>query len=287
MSAATGTLDLAHLRSWIGREQEASEPVTPELARRFRATLDLPGPVDIGVEAPALIHLCLAPPAVPPGELGPDGHPARGGFLPPVPLPRRMWAGGGFALSGAIRIGETVTRRSRILDVVAKDGRTGPLCFVTVEHAVSVEGRTVLTERQDIVYREAEGGPAPAGAPSPAETGTFTQTVAVTPTLLFRYSALTFNGHRIHYDQPYATNVENYPGLVVHGPMQATMLLHFAAGLRGATPARFSFRSLSTLFDDADFSLHAKEEGTGLTLWTARDGGPVAMTAQAEWADRS
>ncbi|MFD2238039.1 FAS1-like dehydratase domain-containing protein [Aureimonas populi] len=278
----TDQIDIAHLRSWIGREEEATDVVGAELVRRFAATLDLePASAGPGSPAPALIHLCLAPPVVPTCATGPDGHPARGGFLPPVPLPRRMWAGGAFTFHRDIRVGERVLRRSRIGEVAVKEGRTGLLCFVTVEHRISVEGELVVTERQDIVYRDAGG--APSAVPEPAPAGEVRKHVAPTPLLLFRYSALTFNGHRIHYDHPYATGVEGYPGLVVHGPMQATMLLHHAAAIGGRTPSRFSFRSLSPLFDDADFTLNAVEDGEGIRLWTAREGGPVAMSAQAWW----
>ena len=279
----TEPFDIAHLRSWIGRGEEASEVVTAELVHKFRATLDLPGGKPaLGEPAPPLIHLCLAQPAVPQSGLGPDGHPARGGFLPPVPLPRRMWAGGAFAFRRDIRVGDTVQRVSRIADVALKEGRTGPLCFVTVEHRVEAGGAVALEERQDLVYRAADAGGAAKPA-APAAAGSHRQTAEASATLLFRYSALTFNGHRIHYDRRYAMEVEGYPGLVVHGPLQATWLLNFAASIRGAPPSRFSFRGLSTLFDDDAVRLHAKEDGDRLKLWTARDGGPVAMSAEAAW----
>jgi 3-methylfumaryl-CoA hydratase len=280
----TEPLDIAHLRSWIGREEEASEVVTPELVQKFRATLDLPGGKPApGEPAPPLIHLCLAQPAVPQSRLGPDGHPARGGFLPPVPLPRRMWAGGEFAFRQDIRVGDVVRRVSRIAEVVLKEGRTGPLCFVTVRHRVEAADAIALEERQDIVYRAADtvGAVKPT---VPAEAGSQQREVDPSPVLLFRYSALTFNGHRIHYDRRYATEVEGYPGLVVHGPLQATWLLNFAASIRGTPPSRFSFRGLSTLFDDDAVRLHAREDGDRLKLWTARDGGPVAMSAEATWS---
>lgn len=277
------TLDIDHLRSWIGREEAAEDIVTADLVRKFRATLDLPGgPPQAGDVAPRLLHFCLAQPAAPTAALGPDGHPQRGSFLPPVPLPRRMWAGGSVAFHGDLRVGDRVRRVSRIADVTAKDGRSGLLCFVTVDHAVEVDGRPLLQERQDLVYRDLDGG---AAKPSiPAEPGRHRRRFDVSAPLLFRYSALTFNGHRIHYDRRYVTEVEFYPGLIVHGPLQATLLFNFAADLRGAPPARFSFRSLSPLFDDDAVTLHAEETGDGLTLWTARENGPVAMTAEVGWA---
>ena len=277
------TLDIDHLRSWIGREEVAEDIVTADLVRKFKATLDLPGgPPQAGEAAPRLLHFCLAQPAAPTAALGPDGHPQRGGFLPPVPLPRRMWAGGSVTFQGDLRVGDAVRRVSRIADVVAKEGRTGLLCFVTVDHAIESKGRPLLQERQDIVYRGLDGGAAK--APAAAEPGRHRRRVDASAPLLFRYSALTFNGHRIHYDRRYVTEVEGYPGLIVHGPLQATLLLHFAAEIHGTPPARFAFRSLSPLFDGDAVILHAKENGDGLVLWTARENGPVAMTAEAGWA---
>lgn len=276
--------DLDHLREWIGREETRSELLTDALVERFNATFDRQGPLETGAAAPLLIHLCLGQPAVPTAELGPDGHPARGGFLPPVPLPRRMWAGGEVAFHDDIRIGEVVTRRSAIADVTLKEGRTGTLCFVTVNHHVTSGGRDVLTERQDIVYRGADKpGGAPHPAPEPAPPGDNRREITATPAFLFRYSALTFNGHRIHYDTPYTTGEEGYPGLIIHGPVQATLLAQYAADLRGAPPTRFSFRSLSPIFDTQDFSLNATSDGDDMKLWTAATGGPVAMTARAIW----
>lgn len=277
-------LDLDHLRTWIGREEIKSEPVTPALVERFNATFGRTGDTTTGTPAPVMIHFCLAPPAAPAGELGPDGHPLRGGFLPPVPLPRRMWAGGSFAFHDDIRIGETVTRRSTIRDVAVKQGRTGTLCFVTVEHRIESDSRHVLTERQDIVYRDLDPASGPSKAPPPpAPEGAHRVTVEPTAPLLFRYSALTFNGHRIHYDAPYTREVEGYPGLIVHGPLQASQLVHLAERVRGRVPRTFDFRSLSTIFDTADYTLNATEDGDALKLWTAQAGGPIAMQARATW----
>lgn len=274
-------LDIDHLRQWIGREETKSELLTPAAVDRFNATFDVAGEPRDGDAAPAMIHLCLAPPAAPTAQLGPDGHPARGGFLPPVPLPRRMWAGGSFAFTGDIRVGETVTRRSTIRDVSVKHGRTGTLCFVTVDHRIDSNGREAVRERQDIVYRGTDSAPAKPADPAPH--GAHRRLVEPSAALLFRYSALTFNGHRIHYDAPYVRDVEGYPGLIVHGPLQATLLVQFAQQLRGRCPALFEFRSLSPLFDDADFTLNAAEDGEALNLWTSYADGPVAMQARATW----
>ncbi|MFC0340735.1 FAS1-like dehydratase domain-containing protein [Paracoccus niistensis] len=274
-------LDIDHLRQWIGREETKSELLTPAAVDRFNATFDVTGEPRDGDAAPAMIHLCVAPPAAPTAQLGPDGHPARGGFLPPVPLPRRMWAGGRFAFTGDIRVGETVTRRSTIRDVSVKHGRTGTLCFVTVDHRIDSNGREAVRERQDIVYRGTDSGRAKPADPAPH--GAHRRQLEPSAALLFRYSALTFNGHRIHYDAPYVRDVEGYPGLIVHGPLQATLLVQFAEQLRGRRPALFEFRSLSPLFDDADFTLNAAEDGEALSLWTSYADGPVAMQARATW----
>lgn len=277
-------VDIDHLREWIGREQVEAEWLSPTLVRQFNATFDRTSGAEEGDVAPLLIHFCLTQPIAPTAGLGEDGHPARGGFLPPVPLPRRMWAGGAFEFQDDIRVGETLERRSTIRDVVLKEGRTGVLCFVTVEHVITSGGRHVLTERQDIVYRDVTApGDTAARMPEPASEGAHRQVVDPSAPLLFRYSAMTFNGHRIHYDKAYVTEVEGYPGLIVHGPMQATLLVQMAADIRGVRPKTFRFRSLSPLFDNADFSINASEDGDTLKLWTARQGGPVAMEAVAEW----
>jgi 3-methylfumaryl-CoA hydratase len=278
----TAAIDITHLRSWIGREEHMSDHVTADLTGKLHATLGLAGALPgEGESAPRLIHFCLGQPAVPAAALGPDGHPARGGFLPPVPLPRRMWAGGRVAFYGDLKVGDVVARVSRIADVTLKEGSTGPLCFVTVEHRLEVRGRLALEERQDIVYRGATA--APIRSADPAPSGAHHALLETSATTLFRYSALTFNGHRIHYDRRYAIEQEGYAGLVVHGPLQATQLLHFAARLRGRPPDTFSFRSSSPLFDDDRCWLHAEASDGAMKLWTAREGGPVAMMAEATW----
>ncbi len=275
------SVDLSHLRQWIGRTETQSELLTPSQVQRFNATFDRTSDLTLGAEAPLLIHLCLCQPAVPTAELGPDGHPARGGFLPPVPLPRRMWAGGAFTFHAPIRIGDTVTRQSEILDVVVKEGRSGTLCFVTVEHRISSGDTLAVTERQDIVYRDISSAMVPEGETAPK--GHVSRGIIASAPLLFRYSALTFNGHRIHYDNPHTTKTEGYPGLIIHGPMQATLLAQLAADVRGSVPASFRFRSLSPIFDTDDFYINADEDGDDLLLWTNRTGGPVAMEATASW----
>lgn len=286
-------LELDHLLPWIGRTEQASDIVTSRLVHGLLASISESVPdVADGIDAPLGVHWCLAPDSVPMAQLGPDGHPARGGFLPPVPLPRRMWAGGRLEFYDRLHIADVVTRRSSIRDVAAKQGRTGTLCFVTVDHEISTCRGLAIRERQDIVYRDAESSQpaAPAAAQAsalpqqPASTPQWSRAVLADPVLLFRYSALTFNGHRIHYDRPYCLNVEGYPGLVVHGPLQATLLLDLAASLKaGRAPSSFEFRSVKPLFDGAHITVNASESEDGLQLWTAGAEGQTAMKARAAW----
>lgn len=280
-------LDIERLRSWIGREESASDTISPDLVRRFNAAFDIKCAVpSLGDAAPLLINYCLAPPAIATSLLAEDGHPEKGGFLPPVPLPRRMWAGSSLALSGGLRVGSLVERVSRIADVAVKEGRTGTLCFVTVEHKSSVSGTVLVEETQTIVYREASTAQEASNQPGAdaAAIGSHNRRVAVSVPLLFRYSALTFNAHRIHYDRRYAVEVEHYPGLVIHAPLQATLLLNYAAEMKGRPPSKFFFRAASPLFDDESIHLHAEEEDGKMKLWTARRDGPVAMSAEAAWS---
>jgi len=218
-------------------------------------------------------------------ELSPDGHAKLGGFLPPVPLPRRMWAGGRFEFHRPLRVGETVTRISRIADVQEKKGRSGTLIFVVVRHEIGNTEGIALTEEQDLVYRAHAKPGDPASAPQTAPAGALWERV-VQPddVLLFRYSALTFNGHRIHYDRRYATETEGYPGLVVHGPLIATLLLDLLRRhMPEADVARFEFRAVSPLFDTSSFTLCGKLESDGKTisLWATDATGGLAMTANA------
>ncbi|MGN6309854.1 MAG: FAS1-like dehydratase domain-containing protein [Xanthobacteraceae bacterium] len=284
----TDTLDLDHLRQWIGRTEEASDIVTAQLVKGLRATLFLDiGEPKRGDAAPFTTHWCLAQPVYPMSMLGPDGHPTRGGFLPPVPLPRRMWAGGELQFIEPLRVGDEATRASRIADVTVKSGSTGTLCFVSVEHTISTARGVAIRERQDIVYRDMPTGgknaaPAkPAAAPPAAK---HRQTHISDPVLLFRYSALTFNGHRIHYDRDYVTKVEGYPGLIFHGPMQAALLVEFAAHLHGGTaPKKFNYRGLQPLFEGGEFSVNANEIAEGLDIWVANADGAPTMRGTASW----
>jgi 3-methylfumaryl-CoA hydratase len=283
----TEKLDLDHLRQWIGRSSEASDIVTAQLVKGLRATLFQEiGEPTTGDAAPFTVHWCLAQPVFAMAMLGPDGHPARGGFLPPVPLPRRMWAGGELEFLDPLRVGDEARRTSRIADVTVKTGSTGTLCFVAVDHLVSTERGTAIRERQDIVYREM-GGAQPAApakaAPSP-RLAQHRETHMADPVLLFRYSALTFNGHRIHYDRDYVTKVEGYPGLIFHGPLQAAFIVELAAKLRGGRPPRkLSYRGLQPLFEGSEFSVNANDNGSAIELWTANSDGQPTMKGTATW----
>ncbi|MEL6264029.1 MAG: MaoC family dehydratase N-terminal domain-containing protein [Pseudomonadota bacterium] len=271
------------LRDWIGREAEVEDVLDRRTARRMQSLMR-PAPALAEGDAlpPLWCWLYFHAPA-PLDALGRDGHAAKGGFLPPVPLPRRMWAGGRFEFPGTLRIGRPATRRSRILDVAEKTGRSGALCFVTVEHAYAQGGVTAWREEHDIVYRE---DPAPGSAPPPSPPApggaTDRETVTPSPVMLFRYSALTFNGHRIHYDRDYAREVEGYRDLVFHGPLTATLLADLADRRTPGRLARFDYRARAPLFDTAPFGI-ALDRGATTRAWAATPDGRLAMTAEAQF----
>jgi 3-methylfumaryl-CoA hydratase len=283
----TDKIDLDHLRQWIGRSTEASDIVTAQLVRGLRATLFQEiGEPKVGDAAPFTTHWCLAQPVFPMSELGPDGHPARGGFLPPVPLPRRMWAGGELEFLDPLRVGDEAKRMSRIADVTMKAGSTGTLCFVSVAHEVTTSRGLAIRERQDIVYREMTSTAQPAAAKpaAPPAAAQHRETHVSDPVLLFRYSALTFNGHRIHYDRDYVTKVEGYPGLIFHGPLQATFIVELAAKLHGGQPPKkLSYRGVQPLFEGGEFSINANKTDAGMELWTANAEGQPTMKGSAVW----
>ncbi|MDF2764953.1 MAG: protein dehydratase [Rhodospirillales bacterium] len=270
--------DLEHLRGWIGRTELQRDRLTARLATAYRATLlDDARPLEAGEIAPPGIHLCVAPPVAPMSALGPDGHPARGGFLPPVPLPNRMWAGSRMRFLDDLRVEDEVERRSTVAEVALKRGRTGPLCFVTVEHVYSTARGEAVREEQDIVYRGQFSARAPekaaASTPAAESAADLRRTVDPSPVLLFRYSALTFNGHRIHYDRRHAMEREGYAGLVVHGPLQAALLLLLASGARpDGRVQRFDWRGRRPLLDVEPILLRgAWRDAATLDLWTGAD----------------
>jgi 3-methylfumaryl-CoA hydratase len=274
-------MDIVHLREWIGRKEIASDEITRAPAAALAATLDRDDPPpQMGDALPPLWHWLYFLPVHRQSELAADGHAKRGGFLPPVPLPRRMWAGGRFEFHHPLRIGALVTRTSRIADVTHKEGRSGPLGFVVVRHEISDAEGVALVEEQDIVYRaHSSSAPTPPSAP---QAVAWKRTVCPDDALLFRYSALTFNAHRIHYDRRYATEAEGYPGLVVHGPLIATLLLDLLRrNMPDASAARFQFRAVSPLFDTATFLVCGQPEGGEVRLWASNASEELAMEATA------
>ena len=278
-------MNVDEVRKWIGRSESYTDQVTPTPIAALAATLDRDDPAPTaGDRLPALWHWLYFLPIPRASELGPDGHARRGGFMPPVPLPRRMFAGGRYRFDRPIRVGDTIVRQSRIADVTAKRGRRGPLVFVVVRHDISNSEGLAVVEEHDIVYRDTArpGEPAPAAQPAPGDAA-WRQEIRVDDVTLFRYSALTFNGHRIHYDRRYATEVEGYPGLVVHGPLIATLMLELLRrNVPEASLARLSFRAVSPVFDVAPFDVCGRREGDrSVRLWATNAEGALAMDGSA------
>jgi 3-methylfumaryl-CoA hydratase len=269
-------------RAWVGRFEERDDVAEPGPVRRLAALLDHTAPPWRAGIVPPLGHWLYFLPEARQSAIGADGHPRPGGFLPPIDLPRRMWAGGRIEFRAPIALGAKMTRRSTVADVVAKTGASGAMVFVIVRHEIVVEGVTALVEEQDIVYRAAASPPAaPRSAPGGAEPE-WRRSIALGPVALFGYSALTFNGHRIHYDRDYARNQENYPGLVVHGPYIATLLVDNFLRWRPQTPiAKLAYRARSPLFDGRSFDLCAVSNENGARLWAQEPGRPIAMEAEA------
>jgi 3-methylfumaryl-CoA hydratase len=282
-------LDIAHLKQWIGRTESRSDIATAVPLQALAATLDRDDPSPRhGDPVPPCWHWLYFLPLHRQSEIGPDGHARRGGFLPPVPMPRRMWAGSRLEFMRSLAVGDAITRSSRIVDVSGKEGRTGPLVFVLVRHEVSDAKGVALTEEHDIVYREnpRADDPAPPARRAP-DNHQWTREIRPDDVLLFRYSALTFNGHRIHYDRRYVTEVEGYPGLVVHGPLIATLLLDLLRRqMPDAAVARFSFRAVKPLFDVAPFFVCGRpnDDGGAIDLWAKDRDGALAMEAAATLA---
>lgn len=279
------TLDPSALSGWIGKTEVSRDQVTITPLKALSATLDRhdPAPV-LGQAIPPLWHWLYFLPTHQQSEIGPDGHARRGGFLPPVPLPRRMWAGSRFEFIEPLRVGDAITRTSVIEDVRVKSGKTGPLVFVVVRHEIAAAAGLALREWHDIVYREmpsvTDAPPVSQLAPQHSD---WHREIIPDSVLLFRYSALTFNGHRIHIDRSYAVNVEGYPGLIVHGPLIATLLMDLLRRNRpDAQVQAFRFKALQPLFDIAPFVLHgASQTSNEVRLWATTPDGQLAVDASA------
>ncbi|MES2114157.1 MAG: MaoC family dehydratase N-terminal domain-containing protein [Pseudomonadota bacterium] len=277
---------MTDLNEWIGRAEERLDLITPAPVRALAATLDHDDATALPGEAlPPLWHWLYFLPMHRQAVIGADGHPARGGFLPPVDLPRRMWAGGRLKFLRPLRIGDAVLRVSRITDVSKKEGRSGSLAFIQVRHEIRNDRGLAITEEHDIVYRNHPLPGDPVAEPVQADNDWhWMRDIVPDPVLLFRYSALTFNGHRIHYDLPYATQVEGYPGLVVHGPLVATLLLDLLhRNWPAAEVAEYSFRAMQPLFHDKPFQVCGRVHADGKTvsLWARNEQGHLSMRAEA------
>jgi 3-methylfumaryl-CoA hydratase len=277
------TVDLDHLRGWVGRRQESEQALDPFPARALAGLLDRPQAPGEGDALPLPWHWLYFLDTPARSETGRDGHPRRGGFLPPVPLPRRMWAAGRMQVAAPLLLGRKAQKLSTVRRVDLKAGKTGPLVFVTVDHELRQDGRACLVEEQTIVYRDAPAVPAPLppGEPAPAASA-WERELLPDPNLLFRFSALTYNGHRIHYDREYAMRAEFYPALVVQGPLLATLLLDLVQRERpGALVGSYAFRALRPAFDHAPLHLCGAPAPDGAELWTRDAEGFVGIAAQA------
>lgn len=279
-------LDIQHLKQWVGKTESRADVVTGTPIAALAATLDRDDPLPQAHDAlPPLWHWLYFLPLHKQSDIGADGHPHRGGFLPPVPLPRRMWAGGRLEFLRQLQVGDAILRTSRVVSVDYKEGRSGGMVFVLVRHEISNHAGLAMVEEHDIVYRDMPAPGAPQAAPviAPAH-GAWQRSIHPDDSLLFRYSALTFNSHRIHYSRNYVTEVEGYPGLVVHGPLIATLLLDLLRRqMPDAVVAAFSFRALRPLFDIADFSVCGQpaDDGRTVALWAKDAQGFLAMEASA------
>lgn len=289
---ATPNIDdatLRHIQEWQGRSEISRDIIGAAPVRGLLATLDRDTPEPVtGVPLPTLWHWLYFLPHAKQMELGTDGHPRRGGFLPPVPLPRRMWAGGRFVWTRPLKIGQSATRVSAIDSIRHKYGGSGDLVFVTVRHEVSNEEGLCLTEEHDIVYRgEPQPGQSSAAPIVASQEAPWERKIVPDDVMLFRYSALTFNGHRIHYDRRYVTEVEHYPGLIVHGPLIATLLMDLVhRNAPEKSISRFEFRAIRPTFDGTPLYLRGKpSEDNQVELWASDHEGYVTMQAKACFAE--
>jgi len=281
------TQELERLKEWIGQKESDVDYITVPAVHRLAATLDRGDPMPrMGDPLPVGWHQILFPRVVRHSQIGADGHPQRGDFLPPVPLPRRMFAGKRTTFHADLQVGDEVRRQSVIQDVNIKQGRTGQMVFVTIKTDIASPRGLAITEEQDVVYRAAPAAGTPAQPPQPAPgRAVWSRSVTPDPVMLFRYSALTFNGHRIHYDSPYVTQVEGYPGLVMNGGL-TTLLVFELARTHASTPIRYiSSRNVRALFANQPITLGGEPSADNRTakLWALNPDGALALTAEAEF----
>lgn len=274
-------------RAWVGRTEIRDGVLSPELAGMLMGALGHPAAaqpaIHTGAPLPVLWHWAAFPDFVPIAGIAADGHPKLGGFLPPLPFNRRMWAGGTLVFKGRLAIGERLTKRSEILSVDFKTGSTGDMAFVRVGHDLRGEGGGAIREEQDIVYLPIpDSFRAPRALPAP-DAPLLDEQVEVGAVRLFRYSAATYNAHRIHYDRDYARDVEKYPGLVVHAPMQATLLIEAAMRRSGRAPCRFSFRGVHPMFDGSMRLMAVADGAQALSLCTVAPHGHQGLQAHFSW----
>lgn len=272
------------LLEWINKTTEAEDTIRLQPANFMEATLNRPPKLKEGDNLPPLWHWIYFLEAKPESDLGRDAHPKKGDFLPPIQLPRRMWAGGRFTFYNDLVIGEKAKKITTIKKIVEKEGSAGPLCFITLEHKIYSKDEISIIEEQDLVYlQDQQGSKSLPLAQNNVEKADFSQEIHPSAILLFRYSALTFNGHRIHYDLDYAKNVEGYDGLVFHGPLTATLLLDLALKERKQPIKKYSFRGIAPLSNLDCFWIEGKSEDNAAILWARRKDGVVAMKAKADF----
>ena len=279
-------VDIDHLRKWIGKIDNVTDYVTPIVEQRYRATLnmDIGNPKD-GDPVTSGLHWMLGWNLVKNDELGVDSHPALGEFLPPVPLPRRMWAGSEIKALKPIRVGDKVVKQSTVADIQVKEGRTGLLCFVTAEYNFLVNDEVTINEKHNIVYRDiSKSGGGSGYSKEIPEKADLSEKIFMHPTILFRYSAIGFVGHRIHYDHPYTVNEENYPGLIVHGPLQATYLLRAAEKLMEKQVKSFTHKVMAPVFANSEYMVGVDKMDDGsVSCWGATKEFGVTMRAEAKF----
>ena len=279
-------VDIDHLRKWIGKIDNVTDYVTPIVEQRYRATLnmDIGNPKD-GYPVTSGLHWMLGWNLVKNDELGVDSHPALGEFLPPVPLPRRMWAGSEIKVLKPIRVGDKVIKQSTVADIQVKEGRTGLLCFVTAEYNFLVNDEVTINEKHNIVYRDiSKSGGGSGYSKDIPEKADLSEKIFMHPTILFRYSAIGFVGHRIHYDHPYTVNEENYPGLIVHGPLQATYLLRAAEKLMDKPVKSFTHKVMAPVFANSEYIIGVnKMDNDSVSCWGATKEFGVTMRAEAKF----